>query len=87
MHGLCRLRFSMCDHVYVRPTHLLVAKVLCAETPLARSASRHPLDLTKVQMQTAKANDKNTIQFVRAIVAHHGIRGVYDGLTAAMLRA
>lgn len=47
----------------------------------------HPLDLTKVQMQTAKANDKSTIQFITGIVRQHGIRGVYDGLSAALLRA
>ncbi|KAG7562972.1 hypothetical protein FFLO_01530 [Filobasidium floriforme] len=47
----------------------------------------HPLDLTKVQMQTAKANDKSTIGFIGGIVKQHGVRGVYDGLTAAMLRA
>jgi hypothetical protein len=33
---------------------------------------RHPLDLTKVQMQTAKANDKSTIGFIGGIVKQHG---------------
>lgn len=47
----------------------------------------HPLDLTKVQMQTIKSNKLNTAQFVSAILRNHGVRGLYDGLTAAMLRA
>jgi hypothetical protein len=33
---------------------------------------RHPLDLTKVQMQTAKANDKSTLGFIGGIVKQHG---------------
>ncbi|GHJ83640.1 hypothetical protein NliqN6_0042 [Naganishia liquefaciens] len=47
----------------------------------------HPLDLTKVQMQTAKTNTKSTGQFFAGIIRTHGIRGAYDGLTAALLRA
>lgn len=47
----------------------------------------HPLDLTKVQMQTAKSNDKSTGQFIKSIIQQRGVRGVYDGLTAALLRA
>lgn len=47
----------------------------------------HPLDLTKVQMQTAKANNKSTFQFISSIVRTHGVRGLYDGLSAAFLRA
>lgn len=47
----------------------------------------HPLDLTKVQMQTAKSNDKSTGQFIKSIIRERGIRGAYDGLTAALLRA
>lgn len=68
-----------------RPSHCLIPR---SPRSLLRFAPlSHPLDLTKVQMQTARQNDRNTIQFIRGIVAERGVRGVYDGLTAAMLRA
>ncbi|GMK54490.1 hypothetical protein CspeluHIS016_0110760 [Cutaneotrichosporon spelunceum] len=44
----------------------------------------HPLDLTKVRLQTGE--DKRMVQSFRRTVNNFGIRGLYDGLTGTLLR-
>ncbi|KAL7422664.1 hypothetical protein Q5752_001955 [Cryptotrichosporon argae] len=44
----------------------------------------HPLDLTKVRLQTA--GDKGMVQSLRRTVASAGVRGLFDGLTGTLLR-
>ncbi|BEI85557.1 hypothetical protein CcaverHIS002_0509580 [Cutaneotrichosporon cavernicola] len=44
----------------------------------------HPLDLTKVRLQTSE--DKKMIQSFRRTISNYGIRGLYDGLTGTLLR-
>ncbi|PCH33239.1 mitochondrial carrier [Wolfiporia cocos MD-104 SS10] len=50
----------------------------------------HPLDLTKVRMQTVPslpgANRPSTYSVIRTTVADHGVRSLYTGLTASLLR-
>jgi hypothetical protein len=36
----------------------------------------HPLDLTKVQMQVVKANDKSAVQFIGGILKQRGAFGL-----------
>ncbi|GFZ44368.1 hypothetical protein JCM24511_02090 [Saitozyma sp. JCM 24511] len=48
------------------------------------SAFAHPLDLTKVRLQTA--GDKGMINSIRKTVANNGVRGLFDGLTGTLLR-
>ncbi|WVQ95698.1 hypothetical protein IAU59_002797 [Kwoniella sp. CBS 9459] len=44
----------------------------------------HPLDLTKVRLQTS--GDKGMIQSLRKTVHANGVRGLFDGLTGTLLR-
>ncbi|KAK4686660.1 hypothetical protein P7C73_g3465, partial [Tremellales sp. Uapishka_1] len=44
----------------------------------------HPLDLTKVRLQTS--SDKSMLNSIRKTVAAGGIRGLFDGLTGTLLR-
>ncbi|WWC92100.1 uncharacterized protein L201_007054 [Kwoniella dendrophila CBS 6074] len=44
----------------------------------------HPLDLTKVRLQTS--GDKGMIQSLRKTVHNNGARGLFDGLTGTLLR-
>lgn len=44
----------------------------------------HPLDLTKVRLQTSE--DKTMISSIKRTVHNFGIRGLYDGLTGTLLR-
>ncbi|CAD6576692.1 MAG: Mitochondrial dicarboxylate transporter [Tremellales sp. Tagirdzhanova-0007] len=44
----------------------------------------HPLDLTKVRLQTS--GDKGMINSLRKTVANNGVRGLFDGLTGTLLR-
>ncbi|OCF33615.1 hypothetical protein I317_02878 [Kwoniella heveanensis CBS 569] len=44
----------------------------------------HPLDLTKVRLQTS--GDKGMIQSLRRTVHSNGVRGLFDGLTGTLLR-
>ncbi|KIK70398.1 hypothetical protein GYMLUDRAFT_32402 [Collybiopsis luxurians FD-317 M1] len=50
----------------------------------------HPLDLTKVRMQTIKAapgsKAPSTVFVLRTSIIDQGLRGVYTGLTASLLR-
>lgn len=50
----------------------------------------HPLDLTKVRMQTLPslpgAKRPSTFSVIRATVAESGVRSLYTGLTASLLR-
>jgi hypothetical protein len=40
--------------------------------PLPHTQNSHPLDLTKVQMQVVKANDKSAAQFIGGILKQRG---------------
>lgn len=44
----------------------------------------HPLDLTKVRLQTS--GDKGMLNSIKKTVAANGVRGLYDGLTGTLLR-
>ncbi|WWC98661.1 hypothetical protein V866_005554 [Kwoniella sp. B9012] len=44
----------------------------------------HPLDLTKVRLQTS--GDKGMIQSLKKTVHNNGTRGLFDGLTGTLLR-
>ncbi|WRT70519.1 uncharacterized protein IL334_007517 [Kwoniella shivajii] len=44
----------------------------------------HPLDLTKVRLQTS--GDKGMIQSLRKTIRNNGTRGLFDGLTGTLLR-
>ncbi|KAK1923001.1 mitochondrial carrier domain-containing protein [Papiliotrema laurentii] len=44
----------------------------------------HPLDLTKVRLQTS--GDKGMIKSIKKTVAANGVRGLFDGLTGTLLR-
>ncbi|ORY35856.1 mitochondrial carrier domain-containing protein [Naematelia encephala] len=44
----------------------------------------HPLDLTKVRLQTS--GDKGMIKSIQKTVAANGVRGLFDGLTGTLLR-
>ncbi|CAR27496.1 hypothetical protein ZYGR_0I07740 [Zygosaccharomyces rouxii] len=46
----------------------------------------HPLDLAKVRLQTAPLPKPTIIQMVNKILASEGIKGLYSGLTASILR-
>ncbi|KAJ1948952.1 Mitochondrial dicarboxylate transporter [Linderina pennispora] len=47
----------------------------------------HPLDLIKVHLQTSTARTrKSAIQATRAVIQETGILGLYNGLSAALLR-
>ncbi|KAF9040372.1 mitochondrial carrier [Hymenopellis radicata] len=50
----------------------------------------HPLDVTKVRMQTLEnvpgAKRPSTIAVIRMSVSEHGIKSLYTGLTASLLR-
>jgi len=50
----------------------------------------HPLDLAKVRMQTAEPTQgtkrPSTISVLRTSIMQHGLRSVYTGLTASLLR-
>ncbi|KAF5392557.1 hypothetical protein D9757_002172 [Collybiopsis confluens] len=58
-------------------------------SPVAASFT-HPLDLTKVRMQTIKASpgskSPSTVFVLRKSVLDQGVRGIYTGLTASLLR-
>jgi dicarboxylate transporter 10 len=47
-------------------------------------AITHPLDLTKVRLQTSE--DKKMMQSFKRTVNSYGFRGLYDGLTGTLLR-
>lgn len=44
----------------------------------------HPLDLTKVRLQTS--GDKGMLNSIRRTVGTAGVRGLFDGLTGTLLR-
>lgn len=44
----------------------------------------HPLDLTKVRLQTS--GDKGMIKSIQKTIASNGVRGLFDGLTGTLLR-
>ncbi|KAF9458758.1 mitochondrial carrier domain-containing protein [Collybia nuda] len=57
------------------------------QTPVAASCT-HPLDLTKVRMQTLEVGSKrpSTISIIRTSIAQSGLRSLYTGLTASLMR-
>lgn len=46
----------------------------------------HPLDLAKVRLQTAPLPKPTTSRMINNILVHEGIKGLYSGLTASILR-
>ncbi|XP_021190366.3 mitochondrial dicarboxylate carrier [Helicoverpa armigera] len=46
----------------------------------------HPLDLLKVQMQTQKGKNISMFQLVGIVVRNQGILGLYNGISASLLR-
>ncbi|XP_022834850.1 mitochondrial dicarboxylate carrier-like [Spodoptera litura] len=46
----------------------------------------HPLDLLKVQMQTQKGKNISMSQLVGIVVKNDGILGLYNGISASLLR-
>ncbi|CAH0579256.1 unnamed protein product [Chrysodeixis includens] len=46
----------------------------------------HPLDLLKVQMQTQKGKNVSIISVVRTVIRNQGILGLYNGISASLLR-
>ncbi|KAJ1922215.1 Mitochondrial dicarboxylate transporter [Mycoemilia scoparia] len=54
---------------------------------MAAACFTHPLDLIKVHLQTNKGRSrKSAISTVRSIVRNYGVFGLYNGLSAALLR-
>ncbi|TCD66768.1 Mitochondrial dicarboxylate transporter [Steccherinum ochraceum] len=54
----------------------------------AAAVCTHPLDLTKVRMQTLKHSTKPPSMFsvIRYSISHSGIRSLYTGLSASIMR-
>lgn len=46
----------------------------------------HPLDLLKVQMQTQKGKNVSIISVVKTVLQNQGILGLYNGISASLLR-
>jgi len=46
----------------------------------------HPLDLTKVRMQTTDAAKASVLKVIRGTIAEAGLRSLYTGLSASILR-
>lgn len=46
----------------------------------------HPLDLLKVQMQTQKGKNISMIQLTGIVLKNQGISGLYNGISASLLR-
>ncbi|KAJ1962265.1 Mitochondrial dicarboxylate transporter [Dipsacomyces acuminosporus] len=54
---------------------------------MAASCFTHPLDLIKVHLQTSTARTrKSVLRTVRQVVGEMGVLGLYNGLSAALLR-
>jgi hypothetical protein len=54
-----------------------------------RTAVTHPIDLIKVRMLLhgeLQANERAKLSIARAVVAREGVRGLYSGLSAALVR-
>ena len=46
----------------------------------------HPLDLIKVHLQTQQEGKKGMLQMVKRVVAGEGVFGLYNGLSASLVR-
>lgn len=56
---------------------------------MSASAVTHPIDLIKVRMLLhgeLQPNQRARLSIARAVVAREGVRGLYSGLSAALVR-
>lgn len=53
---------------------------------MVAGACTHPLDLTKVRMQTAATRGQSMVRTLYNVIRHDGFFAIYNGLSASLLR-
>lgn len=60
--------------------------VLLNDVPTGAACVTHPLDLIKVQLQTAQEGKVSIVQLTGNIIRKQGITALYNGISASLLR-